>query len=38
MKKNKCQKCNHEWIGRVENPKECPECKSRDWKLQQISK
>ena len=31
MEKNKCKKCKHEWIGRVENPKECPECKRRDW-------
>ena len=31
MDKCKCKKCKHEWIPRVENPKECPECKSREW-------
>ena len=28
---NKCNKCGYEWVARTENPKECPECKSRDW-------
>lgn len=28
---NKCKKCGYEWIGRIENPKACPECKSRTW-------
>jgi len=27
----KCQKCGYEWQSRVENPKECPDCKSRHW-------
>jgi len=29
--KNKCKKCGYEWTSRVDNPKECPECKSRRW-------
>ena len=32
MTKKKCKKCKHEWLPRVENPIECPHCKSRDWK------
>ena len=32
MEKNKCQKCDYEWIPRTENkPVECPDCKSRNW-------
>jgi predicted Zn-ribbon and HTH transcriptional regulator len=25
----KCEKCGHEWIPRVDKPKECPACKCR---------
>jgi len=25
----KCEKCGYEWEPRVDNPKECPECKLR---------
>lgn len=28
---NKCKKCSYEWKLRIENPKECPRCKSRNW-------
>ena len=28
---NKCLKCEYEWEPRKKDPKECPECKSRDW-------
>lgn len=28
----KCKKCKYEWLSRVKNPKECPKCKTRDWK------
>ena len=32
MKKNKCVKCDHEWIQRTEKKSvECPDCKSRKW-------
>ena len=31
MNKFKCKICGHEWIGRVENPKACPLCKSYKW-------
>jgi len=24
-----CEKCNYEWISRVETPKSCPRCKYR---------
>jgi primosomal protein N' len=27
----KCLKCRYEWIPRKDRPKECPECKRRDW-------
>lgn len=30
--KNKCQKCEHEWDSRTEEPKACPRCKQYDWK------
>lgn len=26
-----CQKCGYEWEPRIKNPKECPDCKSRNW-------
>ena len=29
--KNKCKRCNHEWLGRVVNPIQCPKCKSLYW-------
>jgi len=32
MEKKKCKKCKHEWLARVEDPLECPHCKSKDWK------
>lgn len=28
-----CEVCGYSWQARVENPKECPECKSRKWKF-----
>lgn len=31
MEKKKCNNCNHEWIPRLENPRECPKCKSYLW-------
>jgi predicted Zn-ribbon and HTH transcriptional regulator len=27
--KTKCLKCEYDWETRVENPKECPRCKTR---------
>lgn len=27
----KCLKCGYEWQSRKDRPKECPECKRRDW-------
>jgi len=32
MKKNKCQKCGHEWTPRQEEVKMCPKCKTYNWK------
>lgn len=26
-----CLRCGNKWVPRVENPIECPVCKSRDW-------
>lgn len=28
MEKVKCKKCKHEWIPRVDKPKQCPKCKN----------
>ncbi len=38
MNKQKCSKCNHEWIPRVTNPAECPKCKRRDWRVKKQNK
>lgn len=27
----KCQKCNHEWIKRTQNPLMCPHCQCKWW-------
>ena len=27
----RCGKCQYEWVSRVKHPKECPQCKSRNW-------
>lgn len=32
--KMKCWKCFHEWSPRTKNPFECPNCKSRKWKVE----
>ena len=35
----KCMKCGYEWTPKVDDPKECPECKSRYWdKPNQLNK
>jgi len=28
----KCKRCGNVWDKRVDNPKECPECKSLKWR------
>jgi predicted Zn-ribbon and HTH transcriptional regulator len=33
--KHKCKECGYEWFGYLENPKSCPNCKSRDWDKKQ---
>lgn len=30
---NNCCKCNHKWLARVENPVQCPKCKSNLWNI-----
>jgi predicted Zn-ribbon and HTH transcriptional regulator len=27
----RCIKCGYSWVSRVDQPKECPHCKSRNW-------
>jgi predicted Zn-ribbon and HTH transcriptional regulator len=27
-----CQRCGHEWVPNVPDPRECPRCKSYHWK------
>ena len=31
-----CIRCNYEWVPRVENPKECPNCKARLFRQKQV--
>ena len=31
-----CKKCNHTWLPRVMNIKQCPNCKSSNWNLERI--
>lgn len=39
VRKLKCVKCEYEWLPRIENtPKECPRCKSLNWKKIKIDK
>lgn len=26
-----CKKCGYAWIPRVETPKKCPSCQSKEW-------
>jgi len=34
MEKNKCLRCGHEWISRIETrAKSCPACKSFRWSI-----
>ncbi len=32
MNKIVCKRCGYEWHARIENPRECPSCKSRYYK------
>lgn len=27
-----CRQCGYKWVPRVDDPIECPKCKSRKWK------
>ncbi len=27
----KCMKCDYEWVARVEKPKRCPNCQTKNW-------
>ena len=29
--KTKCKRCGHEWLSRVEKPRQCPRCRSYRW-------
>lgn len=26
-----CKRCDYRWNSKIDNPKECPKCKSHDW-------
>lgn len=28
-----CKKCGHEWVARVDNPAQCPKCKTYKWEV-----
>jgi len=32
----KCNRCGHEWIPRVENPKWCAKCRSPYWNKKRV--
>jgi len=32
----KCLRCGHVWQSRVDNPQECPNCKSRNWDKEKV--
>ena len=34
----KCERCGHEWISRIKNPKLCPKCKSAYWDVEKKKK
>jgi len=34
----KCLKCDYEWYSRIDNPVECPKCKSREWNKKGVDK
>lgn len=36
--KYKCLSCGYEWLPRVDEPKECPNCKNRNWNIRQDNK
>jgi hypothetical protein len=31
--KNECKRCGYEWLGRIDNPLSCPNCKVRGWDI-----
>ena len=31
IKKYKCERCDHEWVPRVEEIRVCPKCRSPYW-------
>ncbi len=38
MKQEKCTRCKYEWLPRTPDPRACPNCKSRKWKLKKEEK
>ena len=36
MEKKTCRKCGYQWVPRVENPAECPKCKTYKWRTEDI--
>lgn len=36
MSKNECKKCGYKWVARVQQPKQCPNCK-RQIKYEKVA-
>ena len=38
IKEKHCLRCGHDWLPRVEDPRECPRCKTPYWNVKRKSK
>lgn len=36
LKGQKCTKCKYQWFSKVDKPKQCPNCKSMNWKNEKV--
>ena len=37
MESNKCFKCGHSWVKRVEAPLKCPKCQRLKWNVERVT-